>query len=158
MISNALNLTFMCSFHRPVMHHNVRYNCRVIFLNKYDFTIKHLHYCLMYHYVNMIIIFVSDRKILLIRPKMLLANYGNNREFRWFSPWSRPRYVQHIASYINQIFAQESQWKITVILINDIWNLQTCWGVLFTQNDPRCDRTGKVCFLITSKMNQQTIS
>ncbi|KTG36136.1 hypothetical protein cypCar_00030909, partial [Cyprinus carpio] len=51
----------------PVMHHNVRYNCRVIFLNK---------------------------KILLIRPKMLLANYGNNREFRWFSPWSRPRHVE----------------------------------------------------------------
>uniref|UniRef100_A0A673VZ15 Glutamine-dependent NAD(+) synthetase n=1 Tax=Salmo trutta TaxID=8032 RepID=A0A673VZ15_SALTR len=48
----------------PIMHHNVRYNCRVIFLN---------------------------RKILLIRPKMLLANYGNNREFRWFSPWNKLR-------------------------------------------------------------------
>uniref|UniRef100_A0AAY4EB49 Glutamine-dependent NAD(+) synthetase n=1 Tax=Denticeps clupeoides TaxID=299321 RepID=A0AAY4EB49_9TELE len=51
----------------PIMHHNVRYNCRVLFLNK---------------------------KILLIRPKMLLANYGNNREFRWFSPWTQPRHVE----------------------------------------------------------------
>lgn len=57
----------ICDVGMPVMHHNVRYNCRVIFLNK---------------------------KILLIRPKMLLANYGNNREFRWFSPWSRPRHVE----------------------------------------------------------------
>uniref|UniRef100_A0A3P8Z1Y1 Glutamine-dependent NAD(+) synthetase n=1 Tax=Esox lucius TaxID=8010 RepID=A0A3P8Z1Y1_ESOLU len=51
----------------PIMHHNVRYNCRVMFLN---------------------------RKILLIRPKMLLANYGNNREFRWFSPWNKLRHVE----------------------------------------------------------------
>ncbi|XP_060796927.1 glutamine-dependent NAD(+) synthetase-like isoform X1 [Neoarius graeffei] len=57
----------ICDVGMPVMHHNVRYNCRVLFLNK---------------------------KILLIRPKMLLANYGNNREFRWFSPWSKPRCVE----------------------------------------------------------------
>ncbi|KAG7268569.1 hypothetical protein CRUP_036326 [Coryphaenoides rupestris] len=46
----------------PIMHHNVRYNCRVLFLN---------------------------RKILLIRPKMLMANNGNYRELRWFSPWNK---------------------------------------------------------------------
>jgi len=50
-------------------------------------------------------VFVSDRKILLIRPKMLLANYGNNREFRWFSPWSRPRYAKYIfILYLVNIF------------------------------------------------------
>lgn len=48
------------------MHRNVRYNCRVIFLN---------------------------RKILLIRPKMALANEGNYRELRWFTPWTRSRMV-----------------------------------------------------------------
>lgn len=31
------------------------------------------------------------RKILLIRPKMALANEGNYRELRWFTPWSRSR-------------------------------------------------------------------
>uniref|UniRef100_A0A8D1J1B3 Glutamine-dependent NAD(+) synthetase n=2 Tax=Sus scrofa TaxID=9823 RepID=A0A8D1J1B3_PIG len=51
----------------PVMHRNVRYNCRVIFLN---------------------------RKILLIRPKMALANEGNYRELRWFTPWSRSRQTE----------------------------------------------------------------
>ncbi|XP_047374651.1 glutamine-dependent NAD(+) synthetase isoform X2 [Sciurus carolinensis] len=51
----------------PVMHRNVRYNCRVIFLN---------------------------RRILLIRPKMALANEANYRELRWFTPWSRSRHVE----------------------------------------------------------------
>uniref|UniRef100_A0A8C0YA68 Glutamine-dependent NAD(+) synthetase n=1 Tax=Cyprinus carpio carpio TaxID=630221 RepID=A0A8C0YA68_CYPCA len=67
LMESPLTQDIICDVGMPVMHHNVRYNCRVIFLNK---------------------------KILLIRPKMLLANYGNNREFRWFSPWSRPRYVE----------------------------------------------------------------
>ncbi|GLH10757.1 hypothetical protein R5R35_012406 [Gryllus longicercus] len=51
----------------PVMHKNVTYNCRVIFLN---------------------------RKILLIRPKMLLCEDGNYRESRWFSPWKKVRLVE----------------------------------------------------------------
>jgi len=42
----------------PVRHKNVRYNCRVICYN---------------------------RKIVLIRPKMWLANDGNYREMRYFS-------------------------------------------------------------------------
>lgn len=67
LLESPLTQDIICDVGMPVMHHNVRYNCRVIFLNK---------------------------KILFIRPKMLLANYGNNREFRWFSPWSRPRYVE----------------------------------------------------------------
>ena len=46
------------------MHKNVIYNCRVI---------------------------IHDRKILLIRPKMWLANDGNYRELRYFTPWMKPR-------------------------------------------------------------------
>ncbi|KAJ9355667.1 putative glutamine dependent NAD+ synthetase [Paecilomyces variotii] len=54
----------------PVQHKNLRYNCRVI--------------CL-------------DSKILLIRPKMSLANDGNYREMRHFTPWMRPRqYEQYL--------------------------------------------------------------
>ncbi|XP_056615131.1 glutamine-dependent NAD(+) synthetase [Triplophysa dalaica] len=67
LLESPLTQDIICDVGMPIMHHNVRYNCRVIFLNK---------------------------KILLIRPKMLLANYGNNREFRWFSPWSQPRLVE----------------------------------------------------------------
>ncbi len=46
----------------PVVHRNVRYNCRVIFLNK---------------------------QILLIRPKMILAITHNYRERRFFTPWTK---------------------------------------------------------------------
>jgi hypothetical protein len=50
----------LCDFGMPVMFQSVRYNCRVVCLN---------------------------RKILLIRPKMFLANDGNYRETRWFTRW-----------------------------------------------------------------------
>jgi len=48
----------------PVQHRNIRYNCRVICLNG---------------------------KILLLRPKMWLANDGCYREMRHFTPWLRPQ-------------------------------------------------------------------
>jgi NAD+ synthase (glutamine-hydrolysing) len=50
----------ICDFGMPVMHHGTRYNCRVMAL---------------------------DRRVLLIRPKLLLANDGNYRETRWFTRW-----------------------------------------------------------------------
>ena len=52
----------LCDIGMPVMHKNVRYNCRV---------------------------FVLDGKLLLIRPKMVLASDGNYREHRWFVAWER---------------------------------------------------------------------
>uniref|UniRef100_A0A6Q2YS41 Glutamine-dependent NAD(+) synthetase n=1 Tax=Esox lucius TaxID=8010 RepID=A0A6Q2YS41_ESOLU len=67
LLESPVTQDIICDVGMPIMHHNVRYNCRVMFLN---------------------------RKILLIRPKMLLANYGNNREFRWFSPWNKLRHVE----------------------------------------------------------------
>uniref|UniRef100_A0A7S4T6Z9 Glutamine-dependent NAD(+) synthetase n=1 Tax=Alexandrium monilatum TaxID=311494 RepID=A0A7S4T6Z9_9DINO len=50
----------LCDIGMPVMHRNVSYNCRVV--------------CL-------------DGKILGIRPKFYLANDGNYREMRYFTPW-----------------------------------------------------------------------
>ena len=52
----------LCDIGMPVMHKNVRYNCRV---------------------------FVLDGEILLIRPKMVLASDGNYREHRWFAAWEQ---------------------------------------------------------------------
>lgn len=46
----------------PVLHRSVLYNCRII---------------------------VQDRKILYIRPKLSMANDGNFREARYFTPWVR---------------------------------------------------------------------
>lgn len=57
----------LCDVGMPVMHRSVRYNCRVLVLN---------------------------RRILLIRPKMILADDGNYREPRWFAPWQQPRTLE----------------------------------------------------------------
>lgn len=54
----------LCDIGMPVMHRGVRYNCRV--------------FCL-------------DGQILLIRPKLHLADDGNYREPRWFTAWPAER-------------------------------------------------------------------
>ncbi|XP_030917029.1 glutamine-dependent NAD(+) synthetase isoform X3 [Geospiza fortis] len=73
----------ICDVGMPVLHRNVRYNCRVIFLNK---------------------------KILLIRPKISLANTGNYRELRWFTPWSKARHVEEyfLPRIIQEVTGQET--------------------------------------------------
>ncbi|XP_078077441.1 glutamine-dependent NAD(+) synthetase [Mustelus asterias] len=73
----------MCDVGMPIMHRNALYNCRVIFLNK---------------------------KILLIRPKMAMANSGNYRELRWFMPWNKPRTVEEFSlpSIIQKVTGQDT--------------------------------------------------
>ncbi|KAL4913140.1 hypothetical protein BDW62DRAFT_170328 [Aspergillus aurantiobrunneus] len=96
----------------PVRHRNVRYNCRVIFYN---------------------------RKIILIRPKMWLANDGNYREMRHFTPWQRPQEVEDY--YLEQIVGKiTGQYKVpfgdAVISTRDTClGLETC-EELFTPNGP----------------------
>ncbi|CAH2355498.1 glutamine-dependent NAD(+) synthetase [[Candida] railenensis] len=51
----------------PIIHKTIKYNCRIISF---------------------------DGKILLIRPKLHLANDGNYREMRFFTPWNRPKYYE----------------------------------------------------------------
>ncbi|OTB02192.1 hypothetical protein M426DRAFT_322902 [Hypoxylon sp. CI-4A] len=62
----------------PIQHRNQRFNCRVICLNS---------------------------KILMIRPKMWLANDGNYREMRFFTPWMHPRQVEeyHLPRMLQEI-------------------------------------------------------
>jgi len=61
----------LCDFGMPILHNGVRYNCRV---------------------------FVLGRKILLIRPKMWMADDGNYREDRHFTPWDKDK-IQSIEEY-----------------------------------------------------------
>ncbi|CAG8523797.1 8594_t:CDS:10 [Acaulospora morrowiae] len=96
----------------PVAHKSVRYNCRIIVLNG---------------------------KILLIRPKMFLANDGNYRELRYFVPWSPSQYVEEyrLPRIISDITGQAT------VPIGDavVSTFDTCVGVelceeLFTPNSP----------------------
>ncbi|KAK3312260.1 putative glutamine dependent NAD+ synthetase [Apodospora peruviana] len=83
----------------PIQHRNVYYNCRVICLNG---------------------------KILFIRPKMFLANDGNYREMRFFTPWMRP--TEH-EEYHLPLILQKLQGS-THVLFGDcvISTPDTCLG------------------------------
>ncbi|MCP5097787.1 MAG: NAD(+) synthase [Chloroflexi bacterium] len=69
-LDSDLTDDILCDIGMPIMHKSVRYNCRVL---------------------------VLDRKILLIRPKLILAGDGNYRETRWFAAWQHPRTVEDYA-------------------------------------------------------------
>ncbi|NWR25049.1 NADE synthetase, partial [Emberiza fucata] len=105
----------ICDVGMPVLHRNVRYNCRVIFLNK---------------------------KILLIRPKISLANAGNYRELRWFTPWSKARHVEEyfLPRIIQEVTGQETvPFGDAVLATKD-----TCLGAeiceeLWTPNSPHIE-------------------
>ena len=60
LLETSITEGIICDIGMPVMHRNVSYNCRVILLN---------------------------RRVIGIRPKIYLANDGNYREMRWFTPW-----------------------------------------------------------------------
>uniref|UniRef100_A0A8B9TVQ9 Glutamine-dependent NAD(+) synthetase n=1 Tax=Anas platyrhynchos TaxID=8839 RepID=A0A8B9TVQ9_ANAPL len=83
LLESPVTQDIICDVGMPVMHKNVRYNCRVIFLNK---------------------------KILLIRPKISLANAGNYRELRWFTPWSKARHVEEyfLPRIIQEVTGQDT--------------------------------------------------
>ncbi|EGF78318.1 hypothetical protein BATDEDRAFT_17496 [Batrachochytrium dendrobatidis JAM81] len=61
LLENPQNVGITCDVGMPVMQRGILYNCRVIF---------------------------RDHTIVMIRPKMFMANDGNYREIRWFTPWS----------------------------------------------------------------------
>lgn len=95
-----------------MIHKNVRYDCRVI---------------------------ITDGKVVLIRPKLYLANSGNYKEARWFSVWTRLRQVEnfYLPVEIQQITGQ------TTVPFGDavIRTVDTCIGVeiceeLFTPDSP----------------------
>ncbi|XP_075423341.1 glutamine-dependent NAD(+) synthetase isoform X2 [Ascaphus truei] len=115
LLESPVTTDIICDVGMPVMHKNVRYNCRVIFLNK---------------------------KILLIRPKMIMANSGNYRELRWFTPWSKIREVEDhfLPRTIQNLTGQD-----TVPFGNAILSTKdTCLGTeiceeLWAPNSPHID-------------------
>ncbi|KAM9913744.1 hypothetical protein OXX69_001320 [Metschnikowia pulcherrima] len=96
----------------PIIHKSIKYNCRILSYNK---------------------------KILYIRPKLHLANDGNYREMRYFTPWNRVRYHEDylLPKEIQQITCQKS------VVIGDVvlQTLETRIGAetceeLFTPQSP----------------------
>ncbi|KAF1991728.1 glutamine-dependent NAD(+) synthetase with GAT domain-containing protein [Aulographum hederae CBS 113979] len=97
----------------PVAHRNVRYNCRIVCLNG---------------------------RILFIRPKIFLANDGNYRENRYFTPWSRPKYHEeyYLPRRIRNLMGGTIKVPIGDVLLS---TPDTCIGIetceeLFTPDSP----------------------
>ncbi|GME73470.1 unnamed protein product [[Candida] boidinii] len=96
----------------PIIHKNRRYNCRVLSFNG---------------------------KILLIRPKIFLANDGNYREMRYFTPWLKTQYVEE---FILPRMIQRITGQLTVDFGDAVIStLDTCIGAetceeLFTPQAP----------------------
>jgi NAD+ synthase (glutamine-hydrolysing) len=96
----------------PIMHRSNRFNCRVIAVNG---------------------------KILLIRPKVWLAQDGNYREMRHFIPWGRPR---HCEQYYLPRRIQKLQGSVKVPIGDAVISTpDTCIGIetceeLFTPDSP----------------------
>ncbi|KAH7324013.1 hypothetical protein BKA65DRAFT_78840 [Rhexocercosporidium sp. MPI-PUGE-AT-0058] len=96
----------------PVKHKSVRYNCRIIIYNK---------------------------QILLIRPKLSLANDGNYYEGRYFSPWRGPRITE--THYLPRLISKINGQKTVTIGDALISTLDTAIGCetceeLFTPDSP----------------------
>jgi len=97
----------------PVRHRDVLYNCRILCHNK---------------------------KILLIRPKLSLAQDGNYREMRYFTPWKGVRVVEehtHLPHVIQKLAGQQ-KCPIGDAVIS---SLDTCLGAetceeMFTPQSP----------------------
>ncbi|KAM3500314.1 hypothetical protein MY10362_006510 [Beauveria mimosiformis] len=99
----------------PLLHRNCRYNARAI---------------------------VLDGKILCFRPKLYLANDGNFREMRFFTPWKGPRHVeQYFLPPRIQTLQGSRQVPIGDVVLSTI---DTCLAAetceeLFTPNSPHIE-------------------
>ncbi|KAI9315128.1 hypothetical protein BX666DRAFT_359234 [Dichotomocladium elegans] len=95
----------------PVMHKTVKYNCRVI---------------------------LCDGKIVCIRPKIFLANDGNYRELRFFTPWVPKKIEKYYLPRMIQAITGQSTVPFGDTVVS---TLDTCIGCetceeLFTPQSP----------------------
>lgn len=102
----------LCDVGMPVLHRSTLYNCRLLLL---------------------------DGKILHIRPKMWLANDGNYREMRYFTPWTRTNHTDDftLPRVVADITDQHSvPFGDAVVKTRDtVLGVELC-EELFTPNSP----------------------
>lgn len=111
-LSSDATLGILCDVGMPVLHRSTLYNCRMLLL---------------------------DGKILHIRPKMWLANDGNYREMRYFTPWTRRNHTDSftLPRIVAEITGQEEvPFGDAVVKTRDtVLGVELC-EELFTPNSP----------------------
>lgn len=103
----------LCGIGMPIIYESVRYNCQV---------------------------FCMNRRILMIRPKMSLANDGNYRELRWFSAWTHKHMLLdfQLPSDVSEAISQKSApFGYGYIQFLDVAIAAEICEELFTADPPR---------------------
>ena len=105
-LSTDLTDDILCSFGMPALHRDIMFNCSVLVLN---------------------------RKIVVIRPKMSLADDGNYREGRYFTAWNKseleefvlPKIIRNIAgqktTMIGNPIIQCKDTEIGIETCEELW-------------------------------------
>lgn len=112
LLSTDLTDNILCDIGCPILHHGVRYNCRVFCLN---------------------------RKIVLIRPKLFLADDGNYREGRFFTAWKSTMGMQeYILPDILQAVTEQDKvpFGVAVIATKETMVSAEICEELWTPNSP----------------------
>lgn len=81
-IQSGHTKNMLCDIGMPVEHNGIFYNCRIIVFNE---------------------------QIILIRPKIAMADDGNYRESRWFTPWKKGYTTEDfiLPTYLQSVIGQE---------------------------------------------------
>jgi NAD+ synthase (glutamine-hydrolysing) len=114
-LSSDLTDGILCDVGCPVLHRGVRYNCRVFCLN---------------------------RKVVLVRPKIYLADDGNYREKRFFSSWDAEKVgkclEKHVLSDLLQRVTgqREVPMGVGIIATNETSLAAEMCEELWTSNAP----------------------
>jgi NAD+ synthase (glutamine-hydrolysing) len=117
-LDSDLTDNILCDIGMPIIHKSVKYNCRVICLN---------------------------RNILMIRPKIILANDGNYRERRYFAAYqwtpSNPRPMEQfqLPEFIRKITQSKDRYVpfgIGIVEMNDATVTCEMCEELFVSNSP----------------------
>ncbi|EER43809.1 glutamine-dependent NAD(+) synthetase [Histoplasma capsulatum H143] len=84
-------------------------------------------------------IHILNRRILLIKPKMWLAGDANYYEYRWFTSWAKPRYVEdyYLERIVGEITGQATVpiGDAVISTYDSAIGIETC-EELFTPNNP----------------------
>jgi len=102
----------LCDIGMPVVHRGVRFNCRV---------------------------FLLDGRVLLLRPKKSLADDGNYREGRFFTPWAHRHRVEELElpSCVAEVSGQRScPFGDAALALRDTVIAAECCEELFTPDSP----------------------
>jgi NAD+ synthase (glutamine-hydrolysing) len=112
LLDSDLTDGILCDIGMPVLHRAVRYNCRVLVLN---------------------------RKVICVRPKVALADDGNYRETRWFTAWTKLHEVQELQlpPAIQLLTGQRTvPFGMVILMCNDASIAIEMCEELFTPNSP----------------------